>query len=277
MPAATSGRWLTRKPRSSSMPTDTKKAALKRIWSGRISPSACWLNRLSLTTRPARNAPRERLTPARLVRNAVPKQMAMTESRNSSGEHVRATCSRTSGMSLRAIRSTATMIPPALASAQTTSLPEPPVPPSIGTTSTITTTARSWKIRMPRPIRPCAVLVSFRSASSLSTMAVELRETRKPVKRPLRQSTPNSSSRSRVPSEASTTWRPPPAKIAVFISASRSRLNSMPMVKSRSITPSSAVASTTARSCTRPSALGPMTTPATRKPTIGTSPSRKQT
>ena len=60
------------------MPTETKNVALKRICSGRISPSACWLKRLSLTTSPARKAPSDRLTPARLVRNAVPKQIAMT-------------------------------------------------------------------------------------------------------------------------------------------------------------------------------------------------------
>ena len=35
------------------------------------------------------------------------------------------------------------------------------------------------------------------------------------------------------------------------------------------MTPTSAAASTSARSCTRPSAFGPITTPATRKPTIG--------
>ena len=50
------------------MPTETKNVALNSIWSGRISPSAYSLKRLSLTTSPARNAPSERLTPARLVR-----------------------------------------------------------------------------------------------------------------------------------------------------------------------------------------------------------------
>ena len=133
------------------MPTETKNVALKRICSGSTSPSACWLKRLSLTTRPARKAPSDRLTPARLVRKAVPKQMAMTVSRNSSGEQVRATCSSTIGIRRRAISSTAAMMSPALASAQAIAPAEPPPPASIGTSSTITTTARSWKIRMPRP------------------------------------------------------------------------------------------------------------------------------
>ena len=126
-----------------------------------------------------------------------------------------------------------------------------------------------------RAARACCA-VSLRSARSFNTIAVELRATRKPLNSPLRQSTPKTARSAIVPSVASTTCRPPPAKIACFISASLPRLNSMPMVKSRNITPTSAVASTSAGSCTRPSACGPMTTPATRNPTIGISPRRKQ-
>ncbi len=44
----------------------------------------------------------------------------------------------------------------------------------------------------------------------------------------------------------------------------------MPMRNSRKITPISAAASTVSTSLTSPSWAGPMSTPATRKPTIGT-------
>jgi hypothetical protein len=61
---STSGRWSSRKPRSSSIPTETKNAALKMICSGRISTSACELKRDSETSRPARKAPSDTETPA---------------------------------------------------------------------------------------------------------------------------------------------------------------------------------------------------------------------
>ena len=136
------------------MPTETKNVALKRICSGMISPKAWWLNRLSLTSRPARNAPSDRLTPATLVSQAVPKQIAMTVRRKSSGEQVRATRSSSGGISRRATSSTARMIASALPSAQTIASADPPVPPSIGTSRTITMTARSWKMSSPRRTCP---------------------------------------------------------------------------------------------------------------------------
>ena len=150
----TSARFSTTNERSSSIPTDMKKAALNRIWRGRISPSACWLNRLSLTITPARKAPSERESPARLVSQAVPKQIATTLKRNSSCEHVRATSSSTGGMRRRAKSRAKTMIAAAVSSAKATSTPDPPLVPSIGTRSTIGTIARSWKIRTPIEKRP---------------------------------------------------------------------------------------------------------------------------
>ncbi len=44
----------------------------------------------------------------------------------------------------------------------------------------------------------------------------------------------------------------------------------MPMENSSRITPISAAALTTSSALTRPSALGPMSTPANRNPTMGT-------
>lgn len=67
-PASTTGRLARTNRRSSSMPTETKKTAENRICSGRISPSAFELSRDSLTTSPARKAPRDTDTPATAVR-----------------------------------------------------------------------------------------------------------------------------------------------------------------------------------------------------------------
>jgi hypothetical protein len=71
--------------------------------------------------------------------------------------------------------------------------------------------------------------------------------------------------------------RPPPTKIARLMRQTRSRLNSIPSVKSRSTMPKSATSSMNAASSTRPSAFGPMATPARRKPTMGRMRSRWQT
>ena len=195
------------------MPTDTKKVALNRISRGRISPSACWLKRLSLTSRPARKAPRERLTPARLVRYAVPKHTAMTVRRKSSGEQVRATTSRSRGMSRRATEQHEGDDGRRLAERPAGCRPRsPPVPPSMGTSSTITMMARSWKMSRPRPTWPWACSVSPRSPSSFSTIAVELKETRKPVKSPSFQGTPKRARRPTVAGAGQHHLEPAPAE-----------------------------------------------------------------
>jgi len=89
------------------------------------------------------------LTPARLVRYVVPKQMAITVRRKSSGEQVRATDSSTFGMSRRATTSTRAMRTPAFARAVKTPWGDPPTFESMGTRRTITTIARSWKMSRP--------------------------------------------------------------------------------------------------------------------------------
>ncbi len=134
--------------------------------------------------------------------------------------------------------------------------------------------ARSWKISRPRLTWPNVVPDSPRSPSSFKTMAVDDSETRNPVNSAGRQPTPNGSSTAIVATLASSTCNPPPPKISVVMRPSFSRLNSMPMVKSSRMTPNSAAAFTSAGSETTPSALGPMTTPASRKPTMGTRPRR---
>ena len=56
----------------------------------------------------------------------------------------------------------------------------PPASARTGTRAIMGTMAMSWKIRMPREIRPWGESVSPRSARILRTTAVLLRETRKP-------------------------------------------------------------------------------------------------
>ena len=193
------------------MPTETKNVALKRIWSGRISPSACWLKRLSLTTRPARKAPSDRLTPARLVRNAVPRQMAMTVSRKSSGEQVRATCSSTIGIRRRAISSTATMIAPALPSAQTISAPSRRAAEHRHQQhhhdDREVLEDRGCRARSAR----AASLVSFAVGEQLEHDRGRAERDQEAGEEPAPPvDAEDGSSRSSVPSVASTTWSPPP-------------------------------------------------------------------
>jgi hypothetical protein len=58
---------------------------------------------------------------------------------------------------------------------------------------------------------------------------------------------------------------------------SRSIENSMPIVNSSRMTPTSAAASTVCWSAMSPSWWGPITTPASRNPTIGTTRARTET
>ena len=135
-------------------------------------------------------------------------------------------------------------------------------------------TARSWKISRPSVTCPWGDAVSPRSPSSLSTIAVEDSDTRNPVKSAARHSTPSAASAPSTPRLASDTCSPPPPKMSVLMRHSFSRLNSMPIVNSSRMTPISAASLTSAGSSTSRNACGPMTTPAMRKPTIGTRPIR---
>jgi len=104
----------------------------------------------------------------------------------------------------------------------------------------------------------------------LSTIAVLDSDTRNPVNNPARQPTPNSMQMPITLSTASPTCSAPPTAIQVRSAASRSRENSIPMMNSKKMTPTSAAASTVSISLTSPSWFGPITTPATRNPMMGT-------
>ena len=121
---------------------------------------------------------------------------------------------------------------------------------------------------------PRVLLVPPVSASSLRTIAVEDRASRKPVNSPTFQSRPSATVTASPAPVASTTWDPPPKTTQRHTRARRSRENSMPIVNSSRITPISAAASTASVEDTRPSWAGPMSTPASRKPTIGSTRTR---
>ena len=128
----------------------------------------------------------------------------------------------------------------------------------------------------PRLVWPVGEPVAPRSPSSLRTMAVDDSETSRPVNRAARSSTPASSSTPVVTPTAEKTCSDPPSSTSRRMAMSRPIENSMPIVNSSRMTPSSAAASMTSRSRTTPSAFGPIRTPASRKPTIGTMRSRAQ-
>ncbi len=207
----------------------------------------------------------------------MPKQSPTTVSRKISLEQVRATASRRRGVTVRANTSTAATIPNALPRAQASSPAPLSSPPSIGTSSTIATTARSWKMRNETATRPVGVVDVRRSASIFNTMAVELSETRRPVNTAVRHST---SAASRIPVTMPVlrpTWMAPPPRIRPASWRRRVRLNSMPMVNSSRTTPMSADWFTRSRSSMRASPFGPMTAPLRRKPMMGTVPIRTET
>jgi hypothetical protein len=91
---------------------------------------------------------------------------------------------------------------------------EPAPPLSIGTSSTIATTARSWKIKTPSEAPPLSVFVACRSIRSFITIAVEESATRNPVKTPVRQSTSNSKRTPVTKPIVSPTCSPPPTKMS---------------------------------------------------------------
>ncbi len=146
--------------------------------------SALMLYSDSEMTNPARNAPSERDRPALEVRNAVARHRESVLMRKSSRLRVCTTRCNGTGTSLRAARNTSTTRPSPFTVGQRNASP-PPSPPAVparnGTSSIIGTTARSWKMRMDRTMRPWTESISARCCNIFSTMAVEDNATRNPT------------------------------------------------------------------------------------------------
>ena len=133
---------------------------------------------------------------------------------------------------------------------------------------------KSWNRIIARTVRPTGVSVSARSPSTLSTMAVDESETRKPVNTAGPTPTPNRTSPPVTAPIVSATWSPPPRKIGRASRAIWASENSTPMENRSRITPTSASWATRSTSRTSPRASGPITAPASRNPAIGTSRTR---
>jgi len=128
------------------------------------------------------------------------------------------------------------------------------------------TTRRSWNMRMDRVFLPWGEVISDRSSSILSTMAVELMETRTPRNSDSGRPRPNMAPTKYTAAAVSTTWTEPPTRTVLRLSMRSLMENSIPMEKSRSTTPSSERASTSLRPSMMPRAWGPARTPVRRNP-----------
>src|SRR2546428_611554 len=218
-------------------------------------------------TSPARNAPRASDAPAAAVPRAVSVPTRMTAMRNNSRLRVLRISARTRGTTVRASTSTLITTSTALPSARNSAPPPPPDRPARnGRTSIKGTTHKSWNISTPVARRPWGASISPLSVSPLRTMAVLESATRKPRSSDTRQLRCSAMASTQLSATVRPTWAPPPATTCRPISRSRLRENSMPMVKSNRMTPTSARLSTWCASETKPSALGPSKTPATMNP-----------
>ena len=123
----------------------------------------------------------------------------------------------------------------------------------MGTTSTIATTARSWKMSTPSVACPSSLPVRRSAPSSLSTIAVDDSDTKQPVNTAGRQPTPKAMSSSATAATVPSTCAVPATKISREIRASFSSENSMPIVNNSSTTPTSASWWISSSSATTPS------------------------
>ena len=247
------------------MPIEIKKRMLNISLSGRISLKAWCPYSDSDITRPARNAPNASERPTSDVSHAVPKQINTILIRNNSR-----LCVLTMRYSIKGttfLDTTTTM--PTKTSAQRTFnatliADNPDFPARSGISSTIATTLRSWKIKIPAQRRPFGESISPRSVSSLSTMAVLLIATKKPANTPFSNESPRANATIRTAPAVNITCRRPPANTVRLALMNSSSENSMPIRNNNRIIPTSASISISPVSFTIPSAEGPRSTPAIR-------------
>ncbi len=187
--------------------------------------------------------------------------------RNSSRLRVFKISASARGTTVRATTSTPITTSTAFPSASRRPLGPPAARPARkGSTSIMGTTHRSWKISTPVASRPCGASISPLSVSPFKTSAVLDRATRKPSSKAICQEVPDALATRALAATVRPTCESPPTTTCRPISRSRPSENSIPMVKSSRMTPTSARLSTWCTSDTRPSALGPSSTPATMNP-----------
>ena len=105
-------------------------------------------------------------------------------------------------------------------------------------------------------------------------MAVLLRATKKPMNRVVFGGKPFCLASKATRATAPPTCNSPPASTTVLIRSNCLRLNSRPMVNSRSTTPISAMSSTSCMLVMSPKPFGPARAPVRRKPTMEGMPRR---
>ncbi len=143
----------------------------------------------------------------------------------------------------------------------------PPPPARSGTSSISGTTHRSWNNKIASITRPCVVLSSSRSLSTLSTMAVDDRAANEPQSTALGHAAPPMRANPATTESVPSTCNPPPWNTVLPSLNIRDSDSSSPMVNSSKTRPSSARAATESGAWIKPRPCGPITTPVTRNPT----------
>ena len=137
---------------------------------------------------------------------------------------------------------------------------------SKGTMRTMGTMQRSWKIKVPTIKRPWGASNSPRSPRVRRTKAVLDKAKTKPYTIACGVERPKPIQIAKVTSAVTLTWIKPPRATWRKILRKRARENSRPIVKSRKITPTSAITSMASGSWASESALGPTRAPESTSP-----------
>ena len=221
--------------------------------------------------KPIMNAPMARDNPAIEVNVAVPRQITIILRRNSSLFRVLTMWYNMVGtMNLPATINNKTI---AIAFSIEYIMAEddvPAVPASNGTSRTIKMMLRSWNIRILIVTFPFGLSISALSDSIRSTMAVLLKDTKNPRNMAIPGGCPAAIAIKVTTTMVRSTCIPPPSTIVLLDFINSFSENSIPIVNSNSMTPISANSSIIVWSFTRPITEGPIITPETRYPTIGT-------
>ena len=193
MKSATSPRCEARKPRSVSMPRDTKNSAANTSRTGITSERARRPAQSdSLSTSPATNAPSGADSPPQDVSAAAPSAAPITVTTNDSRAPTSATRLSNQGRPSEPTNHTPARMAAAFAALIASSVAsDSPSPPSAAMTAIIGTNARSCTSSIPAARRPCSVPSSPRSLSVLSATMVLLSESARPAVSDARASQPS--------------------------------------------------------------------------------------
>ncbi len=151
-----------------------KNSPSSTSWKGRMSVSTWCLYSVSATSIPATKAPSASDSPACSVSQARPSVISSRLSTNSSSLLRRATSVSHQRITFWPPTSSKVSSAAALSKARPSDAAScGPVLPSAGISTSSGTTARSWNSSTPITRRPCSLSSSSRSASSLTTIAVD--------------------------------------------------------------------------------------------------------